>query len=103
MARYSSNFGNKLQMMVGIGKECGFTSNFNMPRSFTLRKSELRPEMANSQSDCRTASCIPPRVEVEQRTHSGDEIDHFQDFYSGTGYHYSITSSMTGSITDSAT
>ena len=59
MARYSSNFGNKLQMIVGIGKECCFTSNFDMPRSFTPRKSELQPKMANSQSDCRTASCIP--------------------------------------------
>ena len=59
MARYSSNFGNRLQMMVGIGKKYGFTSNFDMPRSFTQRKSELRPKMANSQSDCRTASCIP--------------------------------------------
>ena len=59
MARYSSNFGNKLQMMVVISKECGFTSNFDMPRSFTPRKSELRPKIANSQSDCRTASCIP--------------------------------------------
>ena len=59
MARYSSNFGNKLQIMVGIGKEYGFKPNFDMPRSFTKRKSELRPKMANSQSDCRTASCIP--------------------------------------------
>ena len=59
MARKSSNFGNELQIMVGIGKECGFKPNFDMPRSFTQRKSELRPKMANSQSDCRTASCIP--------------------------------------------
>ena len=59
MARYSSNFGNKLQIMVGIGKENGFKLNFDMPRSFTQRKSKLRPKMANSQSDCRTASCIP--------------------------------------------
>ena len=59
MARYSSNFGKKLQMMVEIGKECGFTSNFDMVRSFTQRKSELRPKMANSQSDCQTASCFP--------------------------------------------
>ena len=50
MARYSSNFRNKLQMMVGIGKECGFTSNFDMPRSFTTRKTELRCKMVNSQS-----------------------------------------------------
>ena len=59
MARYSSNFRNKLQMVVGIGKECGFTSNFDMPRSFTQHKKELRHKMVNSQSDCRTASCIP--------------------------------------------
>ena len=59
MARYSSNFGNNLQMMVSVGKEYGFTSNFDMLRSFTPRKSELRPEMVNSQSDCRTVSCIP--------------------------------------------
>ena len=71
MARYSSNFGNKLQMMVGIGKEYGFTSNFDMPRPFTLPKMELPRKMANSQSDCRTAS----RVEVKQLTHSGDKIE----------------------------
>ena len=59
MPRNSSNFGDNLQMMVGIGKQCVFTSNFEMLRSFTPRKSELRPKMANSQSDCRTASCIP--------------------------------------------
>ena len=34
MARYSSNFGNKLQIMVGIGKEYGFKLNFDLPRSF---------------------------------------------------------------------
>ena len=61
MARYSSNFGNKLQIMVGIGKECGFTSNFDMSKSFTQRKMELRRKMVNSQSDCRTASCIPEK------------------------------------------
>ena len=49
MVRYSLNFGNKLQMMVGIGKECGFTLNFDMPRSFAPRKSELQPKMANNQ------------------------------------------------------
>ena len=48
-------------MMVGIGKECGFTSNFDMPWSFTQRKSELRPKMASSQSDCLTAPCIPEK------------------------------------------
>ena len=59
MTRYSSIFGNKLQMMVGISKKRGFTSNFDISRSFTSRKSDLRPKMANSQSDCRAASCIP--------------------------------------------
>ena len=62
IARYSSNFGNKLRIMVGIGKECGYTSNIELPRlprSFIPRKLELRPKMVNSQSDCRTASCIP--------------------------------------------
>ena len=59
MTLYSSNFESKWQMMVGIGKECRFTSNFDMPKSFTPRKSDLRPKIANSQSDYRTASCIP--------------------------------------------
>ena len=86
MARYSSNLGNKLQMMVGIGKELpwvpdspkkeieisflgesgtqgskeyGFTLNFYIPWPFTHRKTELPRKMLNSQSDCRTASCIP--------------------------------------------
>ena len=65
MARYSSNFGNKLQMMVGIGKECGFTSNFDMPRSFSPCKSELRPQ--NVEQPIRLpSSLLYPRVEVEQ-------------------------------------
>ena len=59
MACCSLNFRNKFQMMVGIGKEYGFTLNFDMPRLFTQRKTELPRKMANSQSDCRTASCIP--------------------------------------------
>ena len=74
MACNSSNFGNRLQMMVGIGKEYGFTLNFDIPRLFTLRKTEYRRKMANIQSDCR-ADLLYPRVEVEQQTHSGDEID----------------------------
>ena len=58
-ACYSSNFGDKLQMMVGIGKEYGSTLNFDMPRLFTVRKTELPRKMVNSKSDCRTASWIP--------------------------------------------
>ena len=68
MARYSLNFGKKLQMMFGIGKECGFRSNFDMPRSFTPRKSELRSKIANSQSDCRAASCIPEKRKSNELT-----------------------------------
>ena len=45
MARYSSNFGNKLQMMVGISKEYGFTSNFDISRPFTPRRMELPDEI----------------------------------------------------------
>ena len=51
----SSNFGNELQMMVTIGKEYGFTSNFDILWPFTRRKTELPRKMAN----CRTASAIP--------------------------------------------
>ena len=45
MARYFSNVGNKLQMMIKIGKVCGFTSNFDIPKPFTTRKNraELTP------------------------------------------------------------
>ena len=38
MARYSSNVGNKLQMMIKRGKIYGFTSNFDTPKPFTTRK-----------------------------------------------------------------
>ena len=66
MARYSSNVGNKLQMMIKIGKVCGFTSNFDTPKPFTTRKTVRTVDSAwNFHAD--------PRVEAEQRTHSGDE------------------------------
>ena len=59
-------------MMVKMGKECGFPSNFDMSRPFPSRKTELpctelRPVKSPNGLFC-------PRVEVEQRTHSGDEI-----------------------------
>ena len=41
MARYSSSFGDKLQIKVGIGKKYGFTSIFDMQRSFARYKTEL--------------------------------------------------------------
>ena len=72
MARYSSTFGNKLQIMVGISKEYGFTLNFDMPRPFNPCKTELPRKMANR---IRLPNgLLDPRVEVEQRTHSGDDI-----------------------------
>ena len=45
--------------MVEMGKEHGFTSNFDMQWPFTPRKMELPRKMANSKPDCRTAFCIP--------------------------------------------
>ena len=58
-ACYPLNFANKLQMMVDIGKEYRFTLKFEIPWPFTQRKTELLRKMVSSQSDCRTASCIP--------------------------------------------
>ena len=73
MACYASNLTNKLQMMVDMGKEYRFTLNFNMLRSFTPRKSELQPK--NGEQPIRLPNgLLYPRVEVEQRTHSGEEI-----------------------------
>ena len=62
--------------MVEMGKECGFRSNFDMPRPFTPRKTEL-PRKTKLQPTKSPNFLLFPRVEVEveQRTHSGDEID----------------------------
>ena len=64
---------NKLQMMVRIDKECGFRSNFGhaevvypLQIGFTAQNGEQPIRLPNS--------LLYPRVEVEQRTHSGDEI-----------------------------
>ena len=74
MARYSSNFGNKLQLMVGIGKKCSFTSSFNMPQPFTPKQNGVTAQ--NGEQPIRLPKgSLHLRVEVEQRTHSGDEID----------------------------
>ena len=54
--------------MVEMGKECGFRSNFDMPRPFNPRKAELQPIKSPN-------GLMYPKVDVEQRTHSGDEID----------------------------
>ena len=61
--------------MVEMGKECDFSSNFDMPRPFTLRKVEL-PRKTELQRIKQTNNygLLYSRVEAEQRTHSGDEI-----------------------------
>ena len=59
MAHHSSNFENKLQMMVGIGKEYGFTSNFDMPWPFIPRKAELPRKTELQPIKLAKASCIP--------------------------------------------
>ena len=59
MARYSSNFRNKLQKIVELGKEYGFTSNFDMPRPFTSSKLSYRAKW-------RTANQIAERSLVSR-------------------------------------
>ena len=75
MARYSSNVGNKLQMMIKIGKVCGL-HRILTPRSHLLR---AKPCGADSARNFRAH----PRVGAEQRTHSGDET--------GTGFDHKST------------
>ena len=53
--------------MVDLDRESGFPSNFDMPRPNNPRKAKLQPiKLPNG--------LLYPRVEVEQRTHSGDEV-----------------------------
>ena len=58
--------------MVEMVKECPFPSNFDMPRPFTPRKTELtrKTELRPIKSP---NILMYPRVEEEQRNHSGDE------------------------------
>ena len=51
--------------MTEKGKEYSSPSNFDMPRPFTPRKTELYTIKSPN-------GLLYPRVEVEQRTHSGD-------------------------------
>ena len=53
--------------MVEMGKECGFPLNFDMPRPFSPRKTELPPIKSPN-------GLLYSREEAERRTHSGDEI-----------------------------
>ena len=50
MARYSSNIEDKLQIKVVLGKECGFTSIFDMPKTFVQRKTELARKKARAKT-----------------------------------------------------
>ena len=68
MVHYSPNFGDKQQIMIDKGKECGFPSKFDMHRQFTLWRAELQRIISPN-------GLLYPVVEVKQRTHSGDEID----------------------------
>ena len=51
-------------MMVEVGKEFGFTSNSDMPMSVQNGEQPIR--LSNG--------LLYPRVDVEQRTSSGEEI-----------------------------
>ena len=60
--------------MVERGKECGFPSIFDMQQPLTPHKKEL-PLKTELQLMRLPSGLMYPRVEVEQRTHSGDEIE----------------------------
>ena len=60
--------------MVEMGEKCGFPSNFDMPRPFNPRKTELSCKVSYSQPIKSPNNLLHPRVEEEQRIHSGDEI-----------------------------
>ena len=50
MAHYSSNFENKWQIKIAIGKDWGFTSIFGIPKSFARRKPELARKKARAKT-----------------------------------------------------
>ena len=59
--------------MFEMGKESGFMSNFDMLQPFTPRKNGVTAQ--NCEQPIRLSNgLLYSRVEVEQRTHSGDEI-----------------------------
>ena len=58
--------------MVGIGKEYGFKWNFDIPLPFTGRNGVTAQ---NVEQPIRLPNgLLYPRVELEQRAHSGDEV-----------------------------
>ena len=69
MVRYSSNFGNKLQMMVGIDNDVEFW------HADVVYPAQIGVTAKNGKQPITLPNgFLYPRVEVEQRTHSGDEI-----------------------------
>ena len=60
--------------MVEVDKECCFPLNFGLSRPFSLRKTEL-PRKTELQPIELPNGVLCPRVEEEQQTHSGDEIE----------------------------
>ena len=64
---------NKLQLIVGKGNEYGFISNFDLPQPFTSAQNGVTAQ--NGEQPIRPPNgLLCPRVELEQRTQSGDEI-----------------------------
>ena len=60
MARYSLNFGNKLQMMVGIGIECGFIAvESDLIGGRMNEKQNLRFHLAQQSNKCFRVNHIP--------------------------------------------
>ena len=59
-------------MMVGLSKKYGFMSNFDMQQPITLHKIEIT--QSAEQAIRLENGLLYPRLEVEQQTHSGDEI-----------------------------
>ena len=59
--------------MVEMSKECRFPSTFDIPRPFTTHKTEL-PRKTELKPIKSPNGLVYPRVEVQQRTHSWDEI-----------------------------
>ena len=61
--------------MVEMGTECGFPLNFDKPRPFAPRETELQRKTELQPIKLSKASCIRVEVVMKQRTHSGDETD----------------------------
>ena len=59
--------------MAEIGKECGFSSNFDMSRPFTPRKTEL-PCKTELQRIKSPNGLLYPRVEVEHELTLGTRL-----------------------------